>query len=193
MAINEKIKVNVEFEYPITHVVEWGDANIIINENLSLADMLSFTSYVSSACFDSDTREFLPEVFDFAVKCAMVEFYTNIELPEEAVDKYTFVFGTNIAGKIREVADCERLDALVDSTWIKVKHLAQANIERVRKEIDNVAQSLSDLEEKMDGAMMDFDNDAITSLANVLAGGAIDEEKLVKAIVESGSMSKVEK
>lgn len=164
---------------------EWGGTVITVKHYLSVFNMMQFTDGVVRSCFIADTGEYVPEVKDFAIRCAILEYYANIELPAEIEAKCDLVYGTNIVAFVLQYANGEQFNNMRDAIDAKVDNMAQANIEAMNKQMMEIAAGLKDLEKKLEDVFSGVDSNTVSKIAGALANGAFDERKLVQAFSEN--------
>lgn len=175
---NEILSV-VDATHTNEHSVEWHGVPLNIKNTLTFAEMLSFSNEVVSTCFIDKTAEYVPEVKDFAVRCAILEYYGNIELPDDASKRYQMVYCSDIVNEVTKYVNDEQLEPLLRSIDKKIAHVAQNNIEAFNKQMSEVVSKLTEVEDSLSSIFGGIDQDTITGLASTIANGNFDIEKLV--------------
>lgn len=161
------------------HSVEWHGVTLNIKNTLTFAEMLAFSNEVVSTCFIDKTAEYVPEVKDFAVRCAILEYYGNIELPDDASERYQMVYCSDIVQEVTKYVNGEQLEPLLKSIDKKIAHVAQNNIEAFNKQMSEAVSKLTEVEDSLSSIFGGIDQDTITGLASTIANGNFDIEKLV--------------
>ena len=169
--------------------VEWNGLMLHIRHQVNLEYMIRYVDYVVAACFDANTGEYLPEAKDFAIRSGAVEFFTNITLPDDVNRKYNLMYGTDIINVVMSYVDAGQMNSLLIAIDKKLDYLANANIERVRKQLNDVTQSFAELSNTMEQAFSGITGEEISKIASAVAGGAFDEAKLVQLFAEQKLMS----
>lgn len=164
---------------------EWRGININIKTRLGLMEMMTFVDGVVKTCFtDNDTR-YTPEVRDFAIRCSVLEMYANFTLPNNVEKRYELAYGCDAYKTIMESIDMSQFDAMLRAIDDKVEHLAEANIEAVTRQVNELYASLSALEERLSTVFQGIDKETITQLVGAMTDGKFDEERLVHAYLET--------
>lgn len=170
--------------------VDWKGIKFRIKTILSLEEMMGFVHGVVTSCFAEDTGEYLPEIKEFAVRCAVLEDYGNIELPDDLNEKYALVCGTDIVDCIAGSVDSTQLEDILNAIDEKVEHIAQSNIEALNKKMAEVVAKFESLEANISKVFSAVDADTVTKVASAVASGAFDEKKLVQAFSHQASAQK---
>lgn len=177
----ENFKNAVLADYSNTTDAAWHGLNLKIKKCLPLGDMLRFVHDVVSSCFSSEDGGFTPEIKEFAIRCAVLEYYADIELPNDPLDKYDLVYPGDAVGFIMSYIDKNQFYDILNAINDKIEHTASANIEAVTVQMNKVTSNLETLEQKFSSVFSGIDDDVISKIADALAGGMFSEEKLVKA------------
>lgn len=175
---NEILSV-VDATHTNEHDTEWHGISLHIKNTLTFAEMLAFSNEVVSTCFIDNTAEYVPEVKDFAVRCAILEYYGNIELPDDASERYKMVYCSDIVQEVTKYVNDEQLEPLLRSIDKKIAHVAQNNIEAFNRQMSEAVSKLTDVENNLASIFGGIDQDTITGLASTIANGNFDIEKLV--------------
>ena len=175
-----------EFKNTITNVdiveVEWNGLSVTSQKRLSLPEMLSFVATVSTSCF-SDKGEYRPEIKDFILNCELISRYTNIELPDDTIEKYTMAcLATDLIATIKQEIDTDQYYSICRAIDSKIHHVANANIQAITVKMNEITASFDNLEKTLSKTFSGVDSEMIKKLASSASNGRIDEEKLVKAI-----------
>ena len=111
--------------------ITWCGYNVAIKRFISFTDMLSFVDGVVSGCFAKSDNRYLPEVRDLFFRCSLVEFYTNIVLPESVEEKNQIVYGTDIIDLILQNIDRGQFRAIMDGIEKRVTYLVNTDMKRI--------------------------------------------------------------
>lgn len=169
--------------------VEWRGLHIHIRPCLSLKEMMTFVHDVVFSCFAENTREYLPEIKDFAIRCSILENYAGFTLPKDISNKYELVYGTDIIPFIIQHVEQAQFNNMLASIDKKVEHLAQSNIEALNQQMGQVVARFEALEENLSKIFSGIDNKSIVKIAEAIAGGSFDENKLVQALSQNANKS----
>lgn len=117
--------------------ITWCGYNVAIKRFISFTDMLSFVDGVVSGCFAKSDNRYLPEVRDLFFRCSLVEFYTNIVLPESVEEKNQIVYGTDIIDLILQNIDRGQFRAIMDGIEKRVTYLVNTDMKRIEDDPNN--------------------------------------------------------
>lgn len=161
--------------------LDWHGLTLHIKARLSLTEMASLVRGVVTACFASDTNEYLPEVRDFATRGAVLETYTNLTLPDNLEEWYDMVYGSDIFEVICRYIDYEQYESMLDAINKKIANIAQSNVEALNKQMEELVAGFNELEDKLSQTFSGVDNATIRNIASAVSNGSFDENKLVQA------------
>lgn len=170
---------------------EWCGITLRVKKVLTLMETMEFVRNVADSCFARDTGEYLPEIFEFAEACSILEFYGNIELPDDIEKKYQIVYCTDILDAVVAHVDINQLENIIDAANKKVKHRAKSNIEALTKQMNEAISQFASLEESISKVFAGIDNDSISSLVNAISNGGFNEERVVDAIMAKRNVAAV--
>ena len=162
---------------------EWNGIKLSVNKTISFGKMMEFVRNVTDSCFAIDTGEYLPEIVDFAEACSILEFYGNIELPDDIEEKYQIVYCTDILMAVITHVNTDQLEDIIDAVNKKIKHRARSNIEALTKQMNEAIGTFNSLEESLSKVFAGVDGDTITSLVKAMSNGGFNEDKVVDAIM----------
>ena len=163
---------------------EWRGIEVAIKRRLSLIDMMTFVDGVVKSCFTGDENKYTPEVLDVAIRCNILELYANFRLPSNLEKRYELVSACDIFPLIMEVIDKQQYQAMYGAIEAKIEHIAQANVQAVFRQVNELYSALSNLEEKLGNAFGNLDVDKLMAMMEAIAKSGISEEGLVRAILE---------
>lgn len=100
---------------PDTGMVQivWNGLNVIVRRLIGLSEMQNMVNIVLNQCWDGERYRI--ELMDFQLRCAVVTFYTNINLPENASDQYEYLYGTDLYEFVTPYISKAQLGAIEDS------------------------------------------------------------------------------
>lgn len=164
---------------------EWRGINFNIKIRLGLKEMMTFVDGVVKTCFTQDGTQYTPEVLDFAIRCSVLEMYANFALPTNIEHRYELVYGCDAFQIILDTIDRAQFDSMLRAIDVKIAHIANAKIEAITNQVNELYAALSSLEERLGSAFNGIDNDTISNLAKALSDGKFDERKLVHAYMDA--------
>lgn len=137
----------------------FGADSLEIKHTLDMNEMTEFVSNVAAMCIDSDTAEYIPESYDFAIRLNVLNMYAGIPLPsgkdgavQSMLKKAYFV--------LYETDLCDKITACINQVQFRI--LLDSISERIRFERDmmvsSVAKKVTDLIDRMDEVMGESQN-----------------------------------
>ena len=186
MAKIKKISVNA-FEkvmketYTPTETFDWNGIEVTVKKNLSLKETLEFVDGVVKSCFTKDTNAYMPEVMEFATKAYVLEKYANFTMPSNVETQYDLVYHTDAVERVLSYINPQQFNEICLAISAKAENLAQANIEAVNRQMNELYNAFDNLQDRIAGLFEGVDGEDIRAVAGALANGTIDEEKLVRA------------
>lgn len=172
--------------YQPTQTVTWNGLEIIIKNTLSLTEVFTFVNNVIQMCFEDETGEYLPEVKDFAIKSCILDMYTNIELEQNVQKRYELIYCSDIIQFIVEHLPNPQLSEITHAIDVKLAHLAQANIESINKQMNDLYNAFDSFEKQIGTAFSAISEEDMNTLLSALTDKGLDEEKLVQAYLSQG-------
>lgn len=164
-----------------THVVQWNGIEITVKHTLSLKEVMTFVDNVVKLCFTPDTGEYLPEVKDFAIKSCILEMYANFDLPQDASRRYELIYSSNIVDCIIGYVHGIQLSEIANAIDTKLANLAQANVEAVHRQMNDLYNAFENLQNQIAGIFSNVSEDDVTKLVEAISGSQFDEAKIVQA------------
>lgn len=188
----EELKNIAADEFSLVMDMDWKGMYLHIKRHLSIEDMMLFVNSVVSSCFVVETSEYLPEIKDFAIRCAVLTHYTGFELPESLSEKYEIAYISDLVSSIIHYVDIEQYNAMLDAIDRKISYRAHSNIEAINQQMNEIINNFNDLEDKLVDVFSGIDNNTISNIAGAIANGNFDEHKLVKAFAsEKGAAENI--
>ncbi len=165
-------------------VIEWNGIEVKVKKRLGLKEVLSFVSDVSKACFAADTKEYLPEVKDFAVRCCVLEYYSNFRLPSNIEKRYDVVYACDAFDTVLGLIDGNQFSLMIDAIEEKINNIANSNISLINAQAEKVYASISSIEEKLSSVFNGIDVEKIPAFINAVSENGVDEKKIMSAYLE---------
>lgn len=163
--------------------VEWYGLELKIRTSISLNEMVDSVSVIYNSCFLSD-EEYMPEAFDIALRCEMIEKYTNITLPSSVEKRYELIYGTNLLDIINTYADSDQVSAIIEAARNRINYKKAMNISKFEKRQNEILNTLENLQTQMEQVFGSISNDDIKSVLKAVSSAGIDESKLAEAIIK---------
>lgn len=163
--------------------VDWMGCSIHVKRFLEFQEMMGFVNGVTSGCFAKSDNSYMPEARDFFFRCHIVEYYTNIELPDDLEEENQLLYGTNIIETILRNVDMGQFQAIMDAIDKKVTNLVDINVKQINDEAELIYEQISGLYTMLTEVFSGIDKETITSIAKAVAGTTLDEKKLIDAVI----------
>lgn len=163
--------------------IDWMGCSIHVKRFLEFQEMMGFVNGVTSGCFAKSDNSYMPEARDFFFRCHIVEYYTNIELPDDLEEKNQLLYGTNIIETILRNVDMGQFQAIMDAIDKKVTNLVDINVKQINDEAELIYEQISGLYTMLTEVFSGIDKETITSIAKAVAGTTLDEKKLIDAVI----------
>ena len=74
--------------------VAWRGLKLIVRQMIGIDEMQQLVGTVLDQCWDGEHMRM--ELLDFNLRCAVIVFFTNVELPEEPEKQYEYLYGTDL-------------------------------------------------------------------------------------------------
>lgn len=184
-------KIMKETHIP-TSTVEWNGVEITIKHTLSFKEALTFVDNVTKSCFTTEQNTYLPEIKEFAIRCCILEMYANFAMPSNIEHKYDLVYCTDAVTIVTAHINKIQLGELIDAINDKIDNLAQANIEAVNRQMNELYSAFDNLQEQISSIFTGIGSDDISKMVSAISGGQFDESKLVQAYIDQTSTTKNE-
>lgn len=78
-----------------------------------MKESMKFTEMVLQLCWNDEGYYY--EVMDFAFRCAVIAFYSNVQLPEGLEQKYEMVYGTDLYDTVLKYANRDQTESLFEA------------------------------------------------------------------------------
>lgn len=182
----KKVSVNtfekvVSDSYEPFEIVKWNDIDIVIKKTLSLKEMLEFVDGVTKSCFNEDTNAYRPEAKDFAIKISILERYANFNLPKNIEAKYDLIYQSDVISHIIPHINQEQYHEIISSINKKVDNLAQANVEAINKQMNELYNAFNNLQEGMEKMFAGVNSEDIKNVIGYLSTGqAFTEDRIME-------------
>ena len=166
-------------------VLQWHDLELTVKKKLSLGEMLVFVSSIVDNCFGDDAV-YIPEVADYIRRCAILELYANVRLPQNTEKRYAFVYSDALDEAIEmilSVIDAKQYTEMLSAAQEKIDYRINTETESVRHRVDEAAKTLDNLADQLKGLFSGMTVDDVKGLIGALTNG-IDEEKIVNAYID---------
>lgn len=170
---------------PKSKSIDWNGITIEVKNSLNIRELTAFASTVTDICF-TNSEDYIPEVFEYAVAIATLTAYTDFKLPELIDDQYALITFTDIIAKVVECIEAaDQYASAVDAAKERIDYRIETNINIVRKQATELFESVESLLAKLKETFGSIESEDMQGLIKTLASGTIDEEKIMKAYLEN--------
>lgn len=175
----------VERNYTPTSTIQIDNLEIAVKKSLSFSEMVNFVDGAVKSCFLEDTNIFMPELRSFAIRFGIIEYYTNIELPDNIQEQYHFLMHSDIPDIVIEAVDKVQFKDIVRSIDQKIEHIARANISIIEKQMNDLQHMIMEMLKKFGDLFGGIDIDTINAIKDAYIDGEIHPEKLLASYMNS--------
>jgi len=188
MKKTERISINVfdkivKSTYEPTAIFSWNGIEVVVKKTLSFAEMMAFVDGVAKNCFAESDGAYLPEVKDFIIKSFVLEMYTNLSLPENTEHRYHLIYCSDIIQTVLIDVNKPQFNEMVQAINDKIDNRAQANIEMVHKQMNELYVAFDKLQSQLAETFSGVGVEDISNLTEAISNGRLDEDKLVRAYI----------
>ena len=164
--------------------ITWCGYDVAVKRFLSFTEMMKFVKGVVDGCFATDGGSYIPEVRDMYFRCSIVEFYTNIKLPDPIEEKNQIVYGTNIIDLILQNIDMGQFRAIMDSIEKKVDYLVDTNLKRVEDKAEAFLGEIIEQCEELSKAFSGVDAKEMAAFIKSVTEMNFDEKAVISAAAD---------
>jgi len=168
-----------------TSVLEWYGVDILVKRNLTLSEMMQFVDVAIKGCFNADLTEYHPEARDFALRLAVVAFYTNLSMPANYEKAYDILYCTDLIASIFERVDKRQFDVISNIIDEKITLATDVDAAMVRKEIGEMNAAFGDLQRTIGAYTEGIDMDDVKNMISAISNGEFDTSKFVETVLQN--------
>ena len=185
---NQMIQLVSDITAP-SYEFEWMGIVAQAKDIILLQDMLEFVNDVVELCFDSEGN-YVPELYDFAIRREVVMKYTTIEMPNDAEMQYKILFATSLFDIVMEYVNKKQFNEMIRAIDRKLKYASDARTMQAHVEIQKIAETFGSLNKNVQVAMEKISDVDLSELFEKLS--RIDEHKIVGEYIERTKSTKSE-
>lgn len=108
----EEVFASTKVNNGLTMIKYGSGLQVAIKYFIGATDVSKFTSLVLDLCWYEES--YRVEYLDFAFRCAVIAFYSNVKLPDKLDAKYDLVYGTDLYDSIYNNANSGQIGSLYD-------------------------------------------------------------------------------
>ena len=183
ISISALEKIMKETYEPVA-TIDFHGQPLTVRRTLPFQEMLVFVDGVVKSCFQQGSSEFIPEVKDFALLNNIVEYYSNVRLPDSLDRKYELLYQTDLIPVILDAVNPKQFNEMVMAINTKIKYLADSNAEKIAREFKALGDRFSELADKVSDIYSGVSKEDLQNIASAVANGRVDEEKIVHLVME---------
>lgn len=173
------------YALPEREVIEWGGLSFDIKTTLTIHEVVAFVTGVVDECYINDMKTYIPEVKDFLKGCYVLGLYAKCRLPSDISHKYDLVVRLGgLIDLILEHVDRRQYAAIELAIEERLRNNNAAISAAALNQVSAVTASIENLEGQLANVFKGVTPEQMTSFIDAFANGAIDEEKLARAVVE---------
>ena len=117
-----KSTMNGEEDTNIT-TTTWDFGDIKIKKHISLNEIIEISTSVAQCVFIEATGEYMPEVVDTVFWGYIIQYYTDVDLPEAATAQHDVITNTNIIDVVLANASQDEIHNIRDSVDARIKNI----------------------------------------------------------------------
>lgn len=146
-----------------------NNVEIQIKRVLSWYESLAFIEGVVDSCIDYENGDYLPEAYDLAIKSALLEFYTNVDVPEDATSQYELVYFTDIVERVLSEINAAQFNDNIRAVDKKIAFYTNLICSSVSAKVDTVVQKVDEFAESASKLFSGVDPDKMASVVEQLS------------------------
>lgn len=174
------ISASIKENRPSVNVCEWNGIEIAVKYTISLEDMLRLVNETVNSCSGADDGMYMPEVKQFAFRCGVISYYTNVSMPSKMEDKYLLAYRSGIFEAILPSLCTAQLEDIALSIDDKLDYICDGDLATIRNNMKSLTSILSGYQKAFDG----IEKDDVKKLVSALGSdNALSEEKIVSAYI----------
>lgn len=191
ISVSSTEKVMKENYTPVV-TEDWYGNELTIKTMLSLREMFEFVKVVVDGCFNQDTHEYLPEVKEFVLRASIVEYYTNVRMPDNLERRYAILYGTDLVDFIIARINKCQFDDMTVAIEKKIRNRVRSNEEMVSRQFITLGGRIDEIMSRFEEIFSGVTKEEITGFLSAVSNGQIDEEKIVKLSLEQSHKENAE-
>lgn len=149
------------------------DITLRIQYTLPLEDAVGFVKDVTATCVDDEQVEYMPELFDFAMRMYVLMYYANVDLSKDVKKAYRILYGTTIFEQVCECINPAQYDDLISSAEKRIEHWKNIISSSVAGKVSEMMSKLDEVMSSGREVMDAFNGDEFKSAVARLADAGI--------------------
>lgn len=148
-----------------------------VKTSLGMEDAMGFVASIVSDCVDYDDAAYMPEVLDFAIRLHAVQYYTDLDIPDDLAVMYALLYETHLFDDVYENIHQHQFRKLVSSAQERIAHEREMMVstasDQVRKLVSLFEQFASGSKELVDLV----NGEEFNEFMNILVSPSLPEER----------------
>ena len=149
------------------------DVTIQVRRTLPLEDAVNFVKDISATCVDDEQAEFMPELFDFAVRMYTVMYYANIDLSKDVKKAYRILYDTTLFKQVYGFVDAEQITNLILSAEKRIEHWKNILSASVAGKVSEMMRKMEDVIAGSEAMMDTIDGEEFKAAISRLAESGV--------------------
>ena len=174
------------------NVIEWNGLSIEVKYTLSLAEAVSFVDAVTNGCFNSETGEYSSIAKPFAMRMAVISFYTNITMPNDYEKRYEMVDEDGLYESVVEAVNHEQFSDLVDVINDRINYLVRAQIATFSKDVNTLLEQFGKLSDSIGSVASSMTEDDMKTMINAFGKMSLNNEQLAEVVASVAALRQKE-
>ena len=167
-------------------IVDWYGVEVTVTPTISAVEMMNFVDDVVESAFLEDLG-YMPEVFDFVVRCNVLTRYANFSLPGNIEKRYELVYGTDAFETVVQKVNPGQYDEIVRAAKEKIEYKLDTSAAAVTRDAERMIDTFGDIQNQFESLFSGLSGDDIKKMVSAIGDKSVDEERLVKAYLEQTS------
>ena len=188
----EIIAADIEHREPVISLDFFGKP-VTVLRSIPMADEIELVRSVVDASFNRETGEYLPESRYFTARAGILALFTNIELPEDTGMLALLLYQTDIFAAVEGLlADEPQYIDILAAIQARIDVILDANRKAFEHSLSDAVTAVNGMAESISGLFDGVTKEDLGNLLEAVNNGAVDEEKLVSAVVKEQNRLRVE-
>lgn len=147
-----KTDVKLEGEY-------FKDVVVQVRRTLPLEDAMNFVKDITATCIDDEQAEFMPELFDFAVRMYVVMYYANVDLSKDVKKAYRILYDTTLFEQVYAHVNTAQSTNLILSAEKRIEHWKNILSSSLAGKVSEMLRKMEDVMAGSEEMMAAIDGD----------------------------------
>lgn len=165
-------------------VINWKGVDITVKKYISAENMSDIIQSVVINCFDGDM--YLPEMQEASIRLAIMQLQTDIILPEDDNELlFRVCFADGLFDAINKQFSKAQIWFLRNAVDEKIKYIIDLKMNTFKQDLNKIMSDVEAASEQLTSLYSSLSSEDIANMVSAISDGHLDEEKLVKAFLDS--------